>query len=149
LGFISTLFLAADLLRLAMRLILIWLCNALALLAVAYLLPGVHVDGLGSALIAALVLGFINTLIRPLLILLTLPVTVLTLGLFILVINGLLFWFAGSVLRGFEVSGFWVGMMGALLYSIISYVLSLLIPKYQSNRQEPPDGPITIDHDKL
>ncbi len=132
-----------------MRLILIWCCNALALLTVAYLLPGVHVDGFGSALVAALVLGLINTLIRPLLILLTLPVTVLSLGLFILVINGLLFWFAGSVLRGFEVSGFWVGMMGALLYSIISYVLSLLVPKNENGQQPPHDGPITIDHDKL
>ena len=132
-----------------MRLILIWCCNALALLAVAYLLPGVRVDGFGAALVAALALGFINTLIRPVLILLTLPVTVLSLGLFILVINGLLFWFAGSMLRGFEVNGFWVGMMGALLYSIISYVLSLLIPKNGSNRQPPQDGPITIDHDKL
>jgi len=132
-----------------MRIILIWCCNALALLAVAYLLPGVRVDGFESALLAALVLGLINTLIRPLLILLTLPVTLLSLGLFILVINGLLFWFAGSVLRGFEVSGFWTGMMGALLYSIISYVLSLLVPKKQINRQPPQDGPITIDHDKL
>ncbi len=132
-----------------MRLLLIWICNALALLAVAYLLPGIRVDGFTSALIAAFVLGLINTLLRPLLILLTLPVTVLTLGLFILVINGLLFWFAGSVLRGFEVSGFWVGVMGALLYSIISYVLSLLIPKKRMSRQPPQDGPITIDHDKL
>ena len=122
-----------------MRLILIWFCNALALLAVAYLLPGVRVDGFGSALVAALVLGFINTLLRPLLILLTLPVTVLSLGLFILVINGMLFWFAGSMLRGFEVNGFWVGMMGALLYSIISYVLSLLVPKNGANRQPPQD----------
>ena len=131
-----------------MRLILIWCCNALALLSVAYFLPGVVVDGFGSALIAALVLGFINMLIRPLLILLTLPVTVLSLGLFILVINGLLFWFAVSVLSGFHVTGLWVGMMGALLYSIISYLLSLLVPKNENNRQ-PPDGPITIDHDKL
>ena len=131
-----------------MRLILIWCCNALALLAVAYLLPGVRVDGFEWALVAALVLGLINTLIRPLLVLLTLPVTVLSLGLFILVINGLLFWFAGSVLRGFEVGGFWVGVMGALLYSIISYLLSLLIPK-PTIRQPPQDGPITIDHDKL
>lgn len=136
-----------------MRLILIWFCNALALLAVAYLLPGIHVDGFMSALIAALVLGLINALIRPLLILFTLPITVLTLGLFILIINGLLFWFAGSVLRGFEVSGFWVGVMGALLYSIISSVFSLLIPRqtilqtgpgYDSGR-----GPVTIDHDQL
>ena len=132
-----------------MRLILIWCCNALALLAVAYLLPGVRVDGFGSALIAALVLGLINTLIRPLLIMLTLPVTVLSMGLFIIVINGLLFWLAGSLLRGFNVSGFGVGMLGALLYSIISYVLSLLIPKNGTGSQPPQDGPITIDHDKL
>lgn len=131
-----------------MRIILIWCCNALALIAVAYLLPGVHVDGFGSALIAALALGLINTLIRPVLLLLTLPVTVLTLGLFILVINGLLFWFAGSVLRGFEVSGFWTAVMGALLYSIISYLLSLLVPRNQGG-QPPQDGPTTIDHDKL
>ena len=128
-----------------MRLILIWICNALALLAVAYLLPGVRVEGLESALIAALVLGLINTLLRPLLILLTLPVTVLTLGLFILVINGLLFWLAGSVLRGFEVSGFWVGVMGALLYSVLSSLFSLLIPKRRPQQQ----GPVIIDHDKL
>jgi len=124
-----------------MRLLLLWCCNALALLAAAYLLPEVRVDGFGSALIAALVLGLINTLIRPVLLLLTLPVTVLSLGLFILVINGLLFWFAGSVLRGFEVSGFWTAMMGALLYSVASYLLSLLIPKNQSN-----DNPRTINH---
>ena len=141
-----------------MRLILIWICNALALLAVAYLLPGVRVEGLGAALIAALVLGLINTLLRPLLILLTLPVTVLSLGLFILVINGLLFWLAGSVLRGFEVSGFWVGMMGALLYSVLSSIFSLLIPKRTMRLQQPdiqpPQGdrkrePVIIDHDKL
>lgn len=110
-----------------MQLLVIWVLNALALLTVAYVLPGIHVDGFAAALIAALVLGLINTLIRPLLILLTLPVTVVTLGLFILVINGLLFWFAGSVLKGFEVSGFWYGVAGALLYSIVSSVLSMLI----------------------
>ena len=132
-----------------MRLILIWMCNALALLAVAYLLPGINVDGFASALIAALVLGFINTLIRPLLILLTLPITMVTLGLFILIINGLLFWFAGSVLRGFEVSGFWVGVMGALLYSIISSALSLLIPRQTLRQPRSKSGPVTIDHDKL
>ena len=132
-----------------MRLILIWMCNALALLAVAYLLPGINVDGFTSALIAALVLGLINALIRPVLILLTLPITVLTLGLFILIINGLLFWFAGSVLRGFEVSGFWVGVMGALLYSILSSVFSLLIPRRTLRQSGSNSGPVTIDHDKL
>jgi putative membrane protein len=109
-----------------MKLLLIWFLNALALLTVAYVLPGIHVDGFTAALIAALILGLINTLLRPLLILLTLPVTVVTLGLFILVINGLLFWFAGSVLKGFEVSGFWVGVLGALLYSIFSSVLAMI-----------------------
>ncbi len=109
-----------------MKLLLIWLLNALALLTVAYVLPGIRVDGFTAALVAALILGLINTLIRPLLILLTLPVTVVTLGLFILVINGLLFWFAGSVLKGFEVSGFWAGVAGALLYSIFSSVLTMI-----------------------
>jgi len=114
-----------------MKLLLIWFLNALALLTVAYVLPGIHVDGFTAALVAALILGLINTLLRPLLILLTLPVTVVTLGLFILVINGLLFWFAGSVLKGFEVSGFWVGMLGALLYSIFSSVLTMIV--FQKN----------------
>lgn len=109
-----------------MRLLLIWFLNALALLTVAYVLPGIKVDGYTGALVAALILGLINMLLRPLLILLTLPVTVVTFGLFILVINGLLFWFAGSVLKGFDVSGFWVGVLGALLYSIISSVLAMI-----------------------
>jgi putative membrane protein len=106
------------------RLLLIWLLNALALLAVANYVPGIHVDGLGSALIAAFFLGLVNTLIRPLLLLLTLPVTLLTLGLFIFVINGALFWLVGSVLRGFVVDNFWHGVLGAVLYSIFSWALS-------------------------
>ena len=107
-----------------MRLLLIWILNALALLTVANFVPGIHLDGFVDALIAAFFLGLINTLIRPLLLLLTLPVTLLTLGLFIFVINGLLFWFVGSVLRGFVVDGFWFGVLGALLYSVISWGLS-------------------------
>ena len=110
-----------------MRLVLIWVCNALALLGVAYFLPGITVDGFLTALLTALILGLINTFLRPLLILLTLPVTVLSLGLFILVINGLLFWFAGSILEGFEVGSFWAGVFGALLYSVFSYVFSLFL----------------------
>ena len=82
-----------------MRLLLVWLINALALFALPYVFPWVQVDSFMAALIAALVLGLINTLIRPLLSLLTLPVTVLTLGLFIFVINGLLFWWVGLVRR--------------------------------------------------
>ena len=74
-------------------LLLVWLINALALLALPYVVPSVHVDSFATALIAALVLGLVNSLIRPLLILLTLPVTLVTLGLFVFVINALLFWF--------------------------------------------------------
>jgi putative membrane protein len=109
-----------------MQLLLIWFLNSLALLTVAYVLPGITVDGFTAAFVAALILGLINMLLRPLLILFTLPVTVITFGLFILVINGLLFWFAGSVLKGFEVSGFWTGVFGALLYSIFSSVLAMI-----------------------
>jgi putative membrane protein len=111
-----------------MRLLLVWVLNACALLAVAYLMPGIHVTSFWSALIAAAVLGVVNTLVRPLLVLLTLPVSVLTLGLFLFVLNGLLFWAAGSVLDGFKVDGFWVAVFGAILYGIIGYLLSMLIP---------------------
>ncbi len=106
------------------ELILIWMLNALALFAVANFAPGIHVYGFTDALIAAFLLGLVNTLIRPLLLLLTLPVTLLTLGLFIFVINGLLFWLVGSVLRGFVVDGFWYGVLGAMLYSIFSWALT-------------------------
>ena len=111
-----------------MRLLLVWLLNACALLAVAYLMPGIHVTSFVSALIAAAVLGVVNTLVRPVLVLLTLPVSMLTLGLFLFVLNGLLFWAAGSVLSGFRVEGFWVAVFGAILYGIIGYLLSTLIP---------------------
>ena len=110
-----------------MRLLLVWLINALALLALPYVFPWVKVDSFVAALIAALALGLINTLIRPLLILLTLPATLLTLGLFIFVINGLLLWFVGSFIHGFTVDGFWAGVFGAIVYSLISWALSSLI----------------------
>ena len=111
-----------------MRIILVWIFNAMALIAVAYLLPGIKVDGFPSALVAALVLALVNTLIRPLLVLLTLPITVLTLGFFILLINGFLFWFTGSVLKGFVVEGYWVAVLGAILYSIFSWAMAMLLP---------------------
>lgn len=107
-----------------MRLLLIWILNSLALLTVANFVPGIHLDSFADAMIAAFFLGLVNTLIRPLLLLLTLPVTLLTLGLFIFVINGLLFWFVGSVLKGFVVEGFWYGVLGAVMYSIFSWALS-------------------------
>ena len=111
-----------------MKLLLVWLINAVALMAVAYLLPGIAVANFVTALIAALVLGLVNAVIKPILILLTLPATLLTLGLFIFVLNGLLFWFVGSFISGFTVDGFWPGVFGAIGYSIVSWALSALIP---------------------
>ncbi|GGX20527.1 membrane protein [Pigmentiphaga litoralis] len=111
-----------------MTLLLVWLLNAVALLVVAYLLPGITVASFGSALIAALVLGLLNMLVKPLLVLLTLPITIVTLGLFLIVLNALLFWFAGSILKGFQVNGFWWAVIGALLYSLISGLLSSIVP---------------------
>ena len=112
-----------------MKLLLVWLVNAVALMAVAYLLPGIAVSSFVAALVAALVLGLVNAVIRPILILLTLPATLLTLGLFIFVINGLLFWFVGSFIAGFTVTGFWPGVFGAVGYSIVSWALSALLLK--------------------
>ena len=112
-----------------MRLLLVWLINAVALFALPYVFPWVQVDTFWTALVAALVLGLINALIRPLLLLLTLPVTIVTLGLFIFVINGLLFWWVGSFIDGFHVSGFWSGVFGAIVFSLISWLLSSLLMK--------------------
>ena len=111
-----------------MKLLLVWLINAIALMAVAYLPPGITVSSFIVALVAALVLGLVNAVIRPVLILLTLPATLLTLGLFIFVINGLLFWLVGSFVTGFTVNGFWPGVFGAVGYSIVSWALSALLP---------------------
>ncbi len=106
---------------------LVWLINALALLALPYVVPSVQVDSFVTALVAALVLGLVNTLIRPVLVLLTLPVTLLTLGLFIFVINGLLFWMVASFLDGFHVAGFWSAVLGAIVYGLISWAARALV----------------------
>ena len=106
-----------------MKIIVRWLLLAAALLLVAQLYPGVSVTSFGSALLAAFVLGLFNTLVRPLLVLLTLPVTLLTLGLFLFVINALMFWAAASVLDGFNVAGFGAALIGSLLYSLCSLVI--------------------------
>jgi len=107
----------------------IWLINTAALVSLPYLMSSVTVSSFGAALLAALVLGLVNALIKPALILLTLPVTVLTLGLFIFVLNGLLFWLVSGIVPGFQVAGFWSAIGGALLYSVISWALSTLILK--------------------
>jgi putative membrane protein len=106
-----------------MKIIVRWLLLAAALLLVANLYPGVTVASFGSALIAAFVLGLFNTLVRPLLVLLTLPVTLLTLGLFLFVINALMFWATASVLDDFNVAGFGAALIGSLLYSLCGVVI--------------------------
>ena len=110
-----------------MKLLIGWLLNALALLAVAYLVPDIHVSNFMSALIAAAVIGLANMLIKPILLILTLPVTIITLGLFIFVINGILFWIAGYFLQGFDVKTIMAGIIGAIVYSIISWILSAVL----------------------
>jgi putative membrane protein len=107
-----------------MKLILTWLLAACALLVVAYLYPGVQVQSFTSALIAAAVIGLFNAVLRPILVILTLPVTVVTLGLFLFVINALLFWAAASVLDGFRVDGFLAALLGSLIYSILMLVVN-------------------------
>jgi putative membrane protein len=112
-----------------MQLLLRWILNAGTLLVLAYYLPGLEVSGFYAALITALVLGLVNAVIRPLVILLTLPINILTLGLFTFIINALLFWFVSTVVKGFEVAGFWPAFWGALIMSLVSWVLGLLLKK--------------------
>lgn len=112
-----------------MTLLLRWVLNALALMAVAYLYPGVQVTGFWSALIAALVLGLVNAILRPILIVLTLPINILTLGLFTFVINAVLFWFVAEIIKGFSVSGFVAALVGSVLYSLITLLTSYLFFK--------------------
>ena len=116
-----------------MKLVLKWLFSAAALLAVAYLYSGVTVTSFTSALIAAAVLGALNAVVRPVLVLLTLPVTLVTLGLFLFVINALMFWAAASLLSGLHVTGFVAALIGSLIYSVlqlaIEFLLERLLPK--------------------
>ena len=115
-----------------MRLILVWLLNAAALWLVTQIVPGVTFDKPSHLLVAALVLGLTNAVVKPVLVILTLPITVVTLGLFLLVLNALLFWGVSAVVSGFAVSGFWWAMLGALVYSMLTAALSLLIPRQRA-----------------
>ncbi len=116
-----------------MKLLFKWLLSAAALLLVAQLYSGVELRGFGSALLAALVIGLFNAVLRPLLVVLTLPVTVVTVGLFLFVINALMFWAASGVLSGFHVTGFGAALLGSLLYSglglVIESALERLFPR--------------------
>ena len=112
-----------------MKIIVRWLLLAAALLLVAHLYPGVVVNSFGSAMIAAFVIGLLNTLLRPILVLLTLPVTVITLGLFLFVINALMFYFAASMLDGFQVTGFTAALIGSLIYTLCSMVIDVAMER--------------------
>jgi putative membrane protein len=101
--------------------------NALALLIVAYFLPGVHVTGVLGAVIAAFVLGIVNAILRPILVILTLPIQLVTLGLFTLVINGVLFYWVGHMGIGLVVDGFWPAFWGAIVLAVVSWILSALL----------------------
>eukprot|EP01137_Pigoraptor_chileana_P002370 Opistho-2@41118 len=106
-----------------MKLILKWLLSAAALLAVAHLFSGVQVASFTSALLAAAVIGLFNVVLRPVMVVLTFPVTLITLGLFLFVINALLFWAASGLLAGFQVSGFWAALVGSLIYPMYSALI--------------------------
>ena len=109
-----------------MQLFLRWAMSAASVYAAAYIVPGVRVANAWTAFIAALIIGLVNALIRPLLLLLTLPINILTLGLFTLVINALMFWLASTVVKGFDVADFKSAFLGALLYWLVAWFMNNL-----------------------
>ena len=109
------------------KMLLRWVLMAVALLAVSYLYSGVQVASFGTALMAAVVIGLLNVLLRPILVLLTLPVTVLTLGLFLFIVNALVFWAASGLMPGFHVNGFWAALLGSLIYSALGLCIDAVI----------------------
>ena len=111
------------------KMILKWLLSAAALLGVAYIYGGVSVASFSSALVAALVIGLLNMLVRPVLVLLTIPITLLTLGLFLFVINALMFWAASGLVGGFHVAAFWAALLGSLIYSALGVLIDALLER--------------------
>jgi putative membrane protein len=101
-----------------------WFILTVAIMLTSYIIDGIHVTGFVSALLAAAILGILNAIFRPILIILTLPINILTLGLFTFVINGILLMMVSGVIRGFDVQGFWSAVFGSLLISIVSWILS-------------------------
>ena len=113
-----------------MRGILIkWIINSLAILIVTYIVKGIQVASPITAIVVALVLGIINTFLRPFIILITLPINIFTLGIFTFFINGFFFYMVSKIVKGFVIAGFWPAFFGSLLFSTISFLLSLLINK--------------------
>ena len=110
-----------------MRLLLGWLINAAAIFLLPYLLAAVNIKDFGTAMVVALIIGLLNTFIRPVLLLLTLSVNVVTLGLFTLVINGLMFWVTSRLVDDFTITGFWWAVLAAVLYSVISSLIASVL----------------------
>jgi putative membrane protein len=110
-----------------MILIVHWLLSALSLLIVAYLVPGVEIRGFGTALVAAVVIGLVNATLGFVLKILTLPLTIVSFGLFLIVINALMLGFAAMLVPGFSVDGFGAALLGAIVLSLVSFVLRFLI----------------------
>lgn len=110
-----------------MNLIVRWLLNALALALTAWIVPGITVAGAVALIVAALVIGLLNALVKPILVMLTLPITILTLGLFLLVLNALLFWLAAAVVPGFVVSGFLSALLGAIVMALLVWAFTRLV----------------------
>lgn len=111
----------------AVGLVIRVLINAVAIYLVAAIVPGIEVRGALAALGAGLVLGLINAIVRPVLLILTLPITLVTLGLFLFVLNGLCLWLTSLVVKGFEVRGFWSAVLGALIVSVVSWILNAFV----------------------
>lgn len=117
-----------------MKIIAKWLLSACALLAVAYLYSGVQISSFGAALLAAFIIGLFNTIVRPVLVVLTLPVTLITLGLFLFVINALMFWAAAALMDGFRVTGFAAALIGSLIYSLFGLVIESALERLFSKQ---------------
>jgi len=126
------------------RLLFKWIALTVSILTVSYLLDGIHVSNFWSAFFAAAALGVLNTVVRPVLLLLTLPINLLTLGILTFVINALLLLFVSAIIPGFDVDGFWVAIIGAILISVVHAILSWGLPDRKSfffvKRQTPPRG---------
>ena len=112
-----------------LKLLLKWLLSAAALLGVAYIYGGVSVASFGTAMFAAAIIGLLNMLVRPILVVLTIPITLLTLGLFLFVINALMFWAASGLIGGFHVNGFWAALLGSLIYSALGLVIDAVLER--------------------
>lgn len=132
-----------DVGRFCLKLLIKWILLTLSILIVSYLLDGIKVDDFASALMAAALLGILNSLVRPLLILLTLPINLITFGIFIFIINAALLMLVSHFISGFHVAGFWTAVFGSILISVSNALLNWLI---KDNRpSEPPRPPSVID----